>query len=197
MGTSSRVGQLLQLTEVIQTEATCDNCFVQSVASTAANSLHELAALFPRFRADSGRSVQQAAESAEVSPPLAGKPTATARLCKRTRLGQRFGKCGAAGAKVGTAVAWRRRCRDDRASPPQSMNNQPVFARKNGPYLTCFRPSCGGALRPVSTPAAPIRLSASQKNGGLSCQGCGPDASQHSRLSGLDCRPLLSRPDTR
>ncbi len=33
-----------------------------TVASTAANSLHELAALFPRFRADSGRSVQQAAD---------------------------------------------------------------------------------------------------------------------------------------
>ena len=44
------------------------------VASPAANSLHELAALFPRFRADSGRSVQQAAESAEVSPPPSGRP---------------------------------------------------------------------------------------------------------------------------
>ena len=35
MATPIRVGQLLQLTEVIQTDATCDNCFVTADASTA------------------------------------------------------------------------------------------------------------------------------------------------------------------
>jgi len=59
-------------------------------ASPAANSLHELAALFPRFRADSGRSVQQAAESAEVTPPPEGRPRPFQRVVCPTSASSRY-----------------------------------------------------------------------------------------------------------
>ena len=76
MATPSRVDQLLQLTDVIWTAASFAVFFLQEDASTAASSAGRQPALFPQFRTDSGRSVQQAAESAAVSPSPAGRPYA-------------------------------------------------------------------------------------------------------------------------
>jgi hypothetical protein len=91
------------MTEVTATAATCDICFVQAVASPAANSLHELAALFPQFRADSGRSVQQAAESAEVSPPPSGRPHPFLRVVCPSSVSSTFRKLQAGDV---TSFSW-------------------------------------------------------------------------------------------
>jgi len=48
-------------------------CFETAVASTSASWLIFVAAVFQNFRTVFGRSVQQAAESAEVSTPPAGR----------------------------------------------------------------------------------------------------------------------------
>jgi hypothetical protein len=66
-----------QPAEVAQTAGL--NClfFVTAIASTATSLLDHLAALLPLVRTVFGRSLQQAAESAEVSTPMLGSESAS------------------------------------------------------------------------------------------------------------------------
>jgi hypothetical protein len=66
-----------EMSEVMETDAVFEIPFETEVASPSASWLIFVAALFPLFQIVLGPSVQQAAESAEVSTPLADFHTAS------------------------------------------------------------------------------------------------------------------------